>query len=730
MMISFARGATTRWLVGAAFALLCWARVGAQNAPQSQSTAASQTLEEVVVTAQHRSENEQDVPISISTLTGAQLRQDNVTNIRDLTVTTPSLVMGGVGANLAPAIRGVHSDQNDPGNDPNVALYVDGVYMPNQITNNMALEDVSRIEVLEGPQGTLFGRNATGGAIRIFTLEPSLDKFTGYVDAGGGNYGHATADAFTSYPLINNELAVSLSGHYDRIDGYNYNVVTQTETDPSEEHVLRLKVLAKPIDSLTIEPFGVLVHSFDGDGTAYLALNGNSYARNIPGAIIPSQPYTYTTATAPSAMRANAYTSGLRINWSTDYGDLSSLTAYISENDYYSNDASASSINVLSYPVFETDYTTQQELTFASKKIGQFSFTSGANYYQDSGRYDPLILEGLFIGPTPEYGWFKQHTNAYGIFSEVDWTPTDRITLIAGNRYSSERRAAYGTYYFTSARPGDLPPIGVPTTFDDNTPRASIRYRLTEQDDNVYFTYSQGFKSGGFDLAGVQATPYLPEKLDSYEVGLKTSPERMFSANFALYYYNYTNLQVAVLNGLTNSTTNAASARVYGAEAQLMARLTPEFTLRAGLSYLNSMYVNYPDAPALVPIGGPSCMCGNESSLQNFSGRNTPFAPRNSGSVTGNYKTTLSAGTLDLSASFYYTARYLLLADGDLYQNPYQTLALRASFRPTDSKFTVYAWGKNVTSKEYIAYGFSSVAADSFLYARPATYGAGVKFDF
>jgi iron complex outermembrane receptor protein len=738
---------------GKAFALAGISAVAVMSSGAAfAQQAATNAPEEIIVTAQRRAERLQDVPVAITAATPQTLERQGVTGIRDLGSMVPGMKMAGAGANVSPSIRGIHSDQTDPGNDPNVSLYIDGVYMPDQLLNSMDLGDISRVEVLKGPQGTLFGRNATGGAIRIFTREPDLNAFTGSLNLSYGRYNEVNADAFVSAPVVTDRLAVSVSGHYHREDGYMHDVV-RNKTFDGEDKVVRLKILAQPTDNFKAEAFATYVHHSDPDASAYSSYDGvSSLGNGIPGVVVPTAHYTFAAEEVPQ-LKANDYMAGLRLTLDTDFGELTSLSAYNGVKSGYTTDADFSSADLVDYPIIKKQGNFQQELTFASKKFGDFQLTAGGNYYGDTARYNPLVFEGLAIAAPPALGGFgvpiaaaymKQRTDAYGVFGELTYTPTDRITLLAGVRYSNETRDASGCYctFFAAppavyATPATLPPIGK-VTYGSVTPRASVRYRLTDDDDNVYFTFSQGFKSGGFNLSALQTTPFKPEKLTSYEIGLKTSPSRMFSANIAAFYYDYKNEQTMTVFGLVNITSNAGASRVYGADADFVARLTNEFTVTGGVSVLDDKYTNYPLPAVLIPgtpFGRATASPDPTSPLYspyavNLKGQRPANAPTFTATITADYKTELSAGVVDLNATMYYTSKFDFFPYPGPFQPAYATLAARASFAPANSNFEFYVYGKNLTNHYYILNMFDGALGTGARPARPATYGAGFKYDF
>jgi iron complex outermembrane receptor protein len=330
-----------------------------------------------------------------------------------------------------------------------------------------------------------------------------------------------------------------------------------------------------------------------------------------------------------------------------------------------------------------------------------FQATTGLYYYDSVGEYDPLVVEGS-LSPAKLYGYLSQTTRAYAGFGEFTMTPMDSLSLILGARYSHEHRDASGTYNLVREAPSPLPALGS-ADFNAVTPRASIRYSFPTGD-NVYFTYSEGFKSGGFNLSSLATTPFQPEKLDAYEVGFKTITSRPVSGNFSVFYYNYRDQQVEANVDNFNITANAASSHIWGADADITMRPNREFTATLGVSYLHARFNDYHNAvyntptPPAVP-GGPACLCGNATTIGNLSGTTEPFSPTLTVSATAGYRKELKPGTMNLTATLYDTSRFLWEAGGAVQQPAYATLGARASFQPIGTRLTLYAWAKNLTNK-------------------------------
>lgn len=269
-------------------------------ADENGTTAANNTgaLDEVVVTAQKRTERLQDVPISVSALSEADLSRSNVQTTSDLPSVVSGLVWSNQGAWVQPNLRGVYTTVAAVGAQTPIAIYLDGVYQPMQAGTIADLADVSRIEVLKGPQGTLFGRNATGGAISIYTLDPSFTQ-TARVSASGGVYsgdssqtsGHYNMNGFMSGPLIDNTLAAGFSAYYDHTDGYLTNDVNGERVGSIDSEVIRGKLLWKIADSADIKTTVYYMHRTDQTAEAGFPEGGISAAAAYPDAILPTRPW-------------------------------------------------------------------------------------------------------------------------------------------------------------------------------------------------------------------------------------------------------------------------------------------------------------------------------------------------------------------------------------------------------------------------------------------------------
>ena len=466
---------------------------------------------------------------------------------------------------------------------------------------------------------------------------------------------------------------------------------------------------------------------WDGDTTPYATIDGNAVARLFPGAVFGEKPYEFTT-NREAFLDSTAYLASLKLDFDLAAGTLSSVTAYNETDAYYTQDADASNLDLLYYGLNERQEDFSQELIFSSHKQGRFSAVGGLFYYRADGRYDPLDVLGAFAGPVPVYVWSKQVTDAYAVFGELTWDVTERLSAVGGARYSDEKRTAYGTFQFGQGPQPSMPRIGE-KSWDSFTPRVALRYRLP-QGDNLYVTYSEGFKSGGFNIAAVSPIPFGPEDLKAVEVGVKTSPDRRLSANVAVFYYDYSDQQVMTVADNFNITANAASSELYGLDADLAALVTDDFTLTAGLALLHAEYDHYPDAVVLEPQIGADCRCGNANVVIDASGYRQPRSPKWTLGLTADYTHDFGFGPLGFSATAYHSDEFYWDSNQRIREPAYTTVSARASWQPADSRFRLSLWGRNLTDEQHSRAIFLLETYDGISYARPRTYGVGVEYSF
>lgn len=715
-------------------------------APVALSQGSQLSLEEVIVTAQRREQRLQDVPLSVQSLSGDFLEKSGVSDMRDLTMAVPGMTFVSQGPFAQPAIRGVTTGLTQAGSDSPIAIYMDGFYQPSQIGNLFELPDVQRIEVLKGPQGTLFGRNATGGAISVHTLSPEYET-TGNVSLSAGVYNGGSAKssnemvakAYVTGGLIDDVLAGSISAFYKDNQGYLTNIVDNSRSGGSESYLVRGKLLFEPSEGMSFTLGAYHGESRDYAGNAITAIDGMTVAGQYPDAIIPSRPWQVASELKNGVTYIETEYTGINLKSVFDFsaGTLTSLTGYTEVDGLIVQDVDgayspACQAVVACITPYWVDYgpakTFQQEFSFSSEISGDLSYVAGAFFYWDDhnieSRINPsLAANGKVSGEDKGvfYTKAKVETTAYAAFGELSWDITDRLTLIGGLRYSWEEKVGKGTIM-------DGPKFdfsGSPD-WDSWTPRLSLLYTVNDQL-NVYATYSEGFKSGVVESVGLSTDVADPEEIKSYEVGMKYDAGR-YQINVAAYYYDYTDVQVQFFDGLRNIMGNAADAEIYGLDVDAMVLLTSSLELRASFSWLpTAEYKTFENALAFAPPFGPY---GMQELILDVSGDRMLKSPKFTGNITLNYSKDVEWGNVDANLVMYYSDSYKWELSNRFKNDSHTTLSARVSLQPRDSNFVYSLWGKNLTNEEYLLGATPSGQSDSGIWASPRQLGATVEYRF
>ena len=731
----------------------------------AQGPAAPVFGEEVVVTAQKRSENIRDVPISITALTGEQMEEAGVTDSLELPAVVPGLKMDRVGSSTIPAIRGVSSYVTNVGVDNNVAMYIDDVYVSSGNSSTFNLPDISRIEVLKGPQGTLFGRNATGGAIRIFTKDPQMTSMEGDFSLSYGNFDNLVFKGCLSGPIIPGKLAASITGYNETGDSYYHSLTPDVPQQNIHNSSVRAKLLYTPADHTRVLFSASTDQHQDPAAILYFPLNGITIARAVPGTVIPTRPYDVATD-IPNFEKVSHNGASLQFSRATSAGELSVIGAW--------SLAKSTGPVPLVAAAYPPPYTGLQanvndrseawtgEINFASRQFGKLSFISGVNYYDKSAKWDPLQVDQNIPGNTFPVSIFAGHaTTAYAIYGEGTYQATDKLSVVAGLRYSNEESHATGSVVAGIQREGQYYDWGS-RTFDDITQRLSVRYDVAPKT-NVYFTYSTGFKSGNFIAtsipfgvtpaqcdaanaakAGSCAYPPVlqPEKMRAFEAGIKSAPTSRLQLDAAVYAYKLSDIQIQSYENVClqapcppnplvqlSEYTNAAAGRMYGAEVHADAQVSHSLQIGGGLSLLDAKFSSYENASWLVPAPDNAGMIQAPTTSAN--GKRLPRAPRTTLNLSGIWTNYQPLGVFSFQAAGYWSDR-MYYDVGNVFSQPsYTTIALRASFRPASMPHLSAAlWGNNVTGTRVILGTILSNAGANVSYAAPATYGVTLGYTF
>ncbi|WP_294195721.1 TonB-dependent receptor [uncultured Sphingomonas sp.] len=746
---------TAALLAGAAFAFPALAQAQAADpAPAEQAAPAQDSGMEgdIIVTAQRREQSILSVPIAISAIGGNTLTTKGITNSANLAAAVPNLQVSSPYGATQPnfSLRGIsvaneyNSNQASP-----IGVYVDDVYLASRTAHGMGLFDLERVEVLRGPQGTLFGRNTTGGAINFITKSPTLHGNEGYAEAGYGNFNTVTAQGAIETTMVEDQLGLRVAANYVKGDGQIKNVFPGGRDPNSQDTLqgratLRIRPGGGPLD-IKIKAYGgrdrgtqAAVHGLQPfrTGLGFFQVNENRIGLNRTEAYGVSATVSYelsptltlTSITSGDGGRQNLQQAAdgspldvLDINWKSKFGQFSE----------------------------------EARLNYSGDRL---KAVGGVFYGRDTVTTDNTFNIGQALGPGVNGGFFqhyRQVRRSYAVFAQGDYDLTDRLTLTLGARYTWDRsQYRDGQAYLFAGDIGGpqlalattVPCPGVPGTCAYNpnarfnldgqnnalTGRVSLAYTF-EGGTLVYASYNRGYRSGAFNGGGYTSSAGInyiaPERVNAYEVGLKG---RYFDSALTLsaagFYYDYSNQQVQDTRpGPVSFLVNAPKAEVYGAEAEARLRLSPALTLTAAAGYLHSTYKTL--------------------TLQNtvLDGNDLPFAPRFTAQggfdlslfKNGNDGLTISPSVAYFSRQYFSPFNDINATgsgqmNSELQQPGYAKVNLTAAL--TTGRFTFKAFANNLLNARVYAYGLDLRGAGfpyNFLVpSTPRTYGGSIRVAF
>lgn len=714
---------------------------GAQTTQSSDnaSTQASQDDGGIVVTAQRREQSLTEVPISVSVVTADLIEEMGVDDTRDLSYAVPGFRVDQSGIISQPTLRGISTVVSTPGNDPSVVTYIDGIYQGGgQAGLTWELPDVQQIEVLKGPQGTLFGRNAMGGALLITTQEPT-DTLTGKATVGYGSFNEQIVSGSIAGPIFGDVLSGTLSAYRRSHDGYVTNLAGGEDLGGLESTVVRAKLRLRPADYVTIE--GIVYYRDREDrNTVLQPLNGNTMARNFdPNVVLPTGPWQgASTPGVDPQLRNNGWGASLRAE--IDFGGavLSSSISGIDTEDYVEieGDQTVVPVSFLYGNQLHENYV--QENILRSDGNGRLSWLIGSFLYHETARFDPLVLAGSGSrdAPTNTANRTRLETDAYAFFGDAELEVTDRLTLVAGLRYSHEEKVLYGASRTLGNLPSDpLPRVGQ-NSWESLTPRFAIRYDLTDTT-NVYLNYSEGFKSGLFQASSPLNFTADPEELQSIELGFKMV-DHNYSLNAAIFQYELDGQQLPAWIGtgtsLLSRVINATTAEINGLELEGSIDVTDHFSLRGALTVLDAKYGDFPAATVqdirtnCSPIPFP---CGNFTTTADVTGNQLIRTPNWALSTTASYEREFAFGAWGFSASALFSDEIFYDVTNRVSQDPYTVVNAQTWWSPSgidQLRFTL--WGRNLTDEAVISSAYITAASDAVAYEPPRSFGVRLDYTF
>jgi iron complex outermembrane receptor protein len=687
--------------------------VPAPGQDPAQDASAPQAGDEttIVVTAQRRSQRLVDAPVSVTAFDAETIETAGITNLLDVTKITPGVVININGAYLQPTIRGIGTNIPGPGADPNVAIYVDNIYQSSQTGNIFELANVENIQVLKGAQGTLFGRNATGGAILIKLKDPSYTT-SGKFNLSYGRFNEVLASGYVTTGLTDN-VAADVSAYFRRSDGWIKDLNTGDDRNRQKSFDIRSKLLVDATDDLRF--IAALGYSYTSDptGLANVSINGNTSGRLRPGGLpIATGPRVLSANQIPTN-RVKAITASLTATLDTGIGTISSISAYRNEKAFVKADLDSSYALVQQTELDQKFDDFTQEINLVSNPGSDLSYVIGAFYFHEKSGFPRILFNN-----NP---FFRGYITTNAISGYADFTyKIGNISLIAGARLSSE------TKHFQYS-PGAVPGYAVDTesTFTNFSPRAGISYAITE-DSNIYATFSKGFKSGTYNITSSDPNPVKPEKVDAYELGYKIGRGGL---NFTIagYYYNYDNIQINALDFNTSITRliNAAKAEIYGVDGDISFEISDNLRVRAAAAYAHARFTSFPGAVTFQPIGGNS---GNTTVIIDAAGSPLIRAPEFTLSGTVDYSIPVGRNELNFSLTPYWTSKINYSFNERIQQPGYVTLDANISYEVDNWRFSIY--GRNLTDKVYATFRSETASRDSITYAKPRTFGVAASYKF
>lgn len=726
--------------------------VHAQETRSGDSASKDGLLGEVFVTATRRATDLQDVPFSISALAGEDMAVSKVDSLEDVAVNVPGLVMlnNATNENYI-GLRGALVWDDSPGGEQGTSTYIDDVVRTGPTDMYFDLFDTDRVEVLKGPQGTLFGRNSLGGVVSIHTKEPVFDSEYG-VEASYGNHQFMEFKGLLNVPIVDGVLAGRLVASHRTRDGWVRGTTVNRDLQDQDQQAVRGKLLFTPNDDVRAV---FTADFFQAKGTRANVLIGNFSPVLTPGLefaragrVVSGQGFVGHDDVQNFGLTA-------KVIWTTSFGTVTSVTGYREVKSDQSDTATADpAISIWQTKSGDSDQLTQ-ELRFATDSDGKFNWMTGV-YYLDSWRSRPInfnfnMLPGGFF-ESVGLGGFRTNivrqetdTESFGVFAEGSYELTDTIKATIGLRYTRDEKQGFGLIDPSRTLQGELISADYKGSWDAVTPKFTLSYQPWDSM-LAYVTVSKGFMGGGYNTQGSSAqsleTPFDPQYVWNYETGIKyTSANRRFKSNISAFYNEHTDMQLTTVipNAAISVTTNAGEAEAKGVEAEISAVAADWLTLGVQYAWMDSEFTKYEilDDPDLPPA--------------DYSGNVLPFMPEHS--VTASADLNFRAGNLPGSIGFGVDYTYRT----EMTTNPIGGLAdfaddmtvwdgminAHASWTSEDERVSVTLWGKNLKDILYSSFtseigAFHSTAAERtpnnkiYLF-RPNTsrmFGATIRYNF
>jgi iron complex outermembrane recepter protein len=738
-------------------------------------------IQEIVVTAQRRAENLQNVPISAQVVSAQELSRQNINSLHDLSAAVPAVHIGTSARADDFFIRGIGSGENQSF-DQSVGTFIDDIYHGRSRTSAATFLDLDRVEILKGPQSTFFGNNAIAGALNIVTQKPS-ESFDASARALYGTFGQYDVEAALSLP-INDRLAIRFAATANGMRGWLKNDPSGDDQPDDNNVAGRATLLFRPTEDFDAM-LKVEGSKNRNDGALPLQLvncpppapfTAGGFCNVAQGLGVPTGINNNHNAESPGqGIQLNTAEDVLTANYRRWGHTFTSVTGFYDYRYSMNLDPDGTPLTLFHAQLPEHYHQFSEELRVASPTDQPIQYLGGL-YLQTDDLDISQDFDFAFLSPTiqsiPPFAAlvpylplgqgtdYSQIEHSYAVFGSVSWNLTDQFRLSAGLRGSWVNKSYNRDVFYAKATESfgglvPLPPsldplagalgLGAPGELSGSRsdkawmPSAKLQYQFYPAV-MAYLSYARGFKAGGFnggDTTGVAANiPFEPEHVNAYEVGLKSEWwDRRVLVNLAVFRADYTNLQVAS-NLVTGTGTvisvvkNAATSVSQGVELEGQWALSPHFRLRSNATYLEAYYKNYPN----VSPTSPQQLAG--ITIQDLSGQPTAFAPRWSGTLAGDYTAHLP-GDYQLVAEVSETAssHYFLTGNGN--DDPLQTQGMyaktdaRLSFESPGGRWAIDLIGKNLTDRSILLFAANQpTALGSLLVQKETPRNAAIQFRY
>ncbi len=710
-------------------------------------------IEEVIVTSQRRSENLQRIPKAISVLSSLQLERARIDDLGGLGPKVPGLTVSYFSLGQ-PTIhmRGIGSNDDGAALDNSVIVYLDDIFVSRISSIDVSLTDVERVEVLRGPQGTLYGRNTIGGAINVISKQPTREPEVSLA-ATVGNYNHAALSVAASGPIKRDTLLAKVALAGNRTDGWQKNIFLGDDQHGRENLSVRSKLSYLPNQRFSLklgadytwdnlnssgripvagrtpipilDAEGKLIPIVNSAGETVKDSSGNMLLESrLPTDIFKALggDFEHATNGLSGYTDRSIWGTTARATWENNWGEFASITGYRDSEFTWAEDSLGLPPTItnqrIGTAVDETHRQFSQEFRWTSNEDQTLRYVVGLYYLHERTERQEQFPFATGTAITIQ----KNKTNSYALFGQADYALTERHSITFGARYTHDEKRLN-----QSAENGDAPAIILENfqltehgSWDDFSPSLALAYQAKE-DILIYGSVSRGFKSGGFQGApgslALAKRRIDPETAWNYEFGIKSEWLRnRLRLNLATFYTDFRDLQVVQFRTVDNfgvfETANAASATLHGAETEFVFHPMEGLEISGSYAYLRATYDSF-----------------NDTTGRDFNGNRLRQAPKHSFDMSLNYQWRIFEGHAIANLDYRYQGKSFREPDNSITVQPaFDLLDASLGYRSSSNKWEVSFWSKNLLDEEYIAHLYVLGGNDYALFGTPRTYGVTVNW--